>query len=1008
MNNSAKILTNNTMLMSMHFYLFRRFKYVFILSLTLIFSSILVAQSTVTGKVTDNAGKPLAGVSVVVKESSSGTSTDIGGAYSITVPKGKAVLVFSYVGYPIQEVEVGTKTVMDISLVPTAGQLNEVVVVGYGTQKRREISSAVATVNAEQFNKGNISDVSQLLQGKVAGLSISKPGGNPNGSFTIRLRGLSTLGANTSPLIVVDGQIGADINTVDPNDIQSFDVLKDAASGAIYGTRASSGVIIITTKRGGRTPVVTYNGTVTMEQPVEFTPHMNAGEYVKAGGKDLGASTDWNDEITRTAYSQVHNLSLSGGGGTGTSYNASLNYRDVEGVAITSGFNQLNAHFGLIQKALKDKLTFTLDGSATRRASTFGWDRAFQYATIFNPTAPIHTDDPVGPGGLNLTGSGYVEQNFVEYANPLAVLKQNTNEGTLKRMNINASGSYEIVRGLKFLLRYAQESISNYKTAYLPKTSFDSRILFVTGFRNGSGISRNGLAQQQDDESHTQLFESILSYDTKVFKDLNLSAVGGYSYQDFLYNGMVVQAGDFLSDVNSDNIFNAGDLKNGKADVRSYKNGSRLVAFFGRLNLNYKDFAFLSASLRREGSTQFGENYKWGNFPAVSGALDVGKLINIPKVNSLKVRASYGITGALPPSSYLSQFLYGPTGRSFLYNGTYIPAYEPTQNSNPDLKWEKKAEFDIGLDFAAFSNRLTGSIDFYTRNTSDLLFNATVPVPPYPTDKRWMNIGTLKNTGVEVLLAYDVLKNRNFTWNTSVNFSTFDAKLTSLNEDLAGTVIGASNLGSPGQEQTQITRAVEGESIGIIWGPIYRGINERGHFLFDDGNGKTDTIGGYKTQIGNGLPDFELGWTNTFRYKNFDLNFFLRGAFGHDLVNTYRAFFENSTPTNISSYNVVTTKFFDKNLTSQPTFSSLYVESASFVKLDNATLGYNFNFKNDGMVKALRLFLNGQNLFVITDYTGVDPEVRYSYGNNILAPGVDARDTWVRTVSVTFGANLKF
>ena len=992
----------------MHNYLFRRFKYVCILTLTLVFSNTLFAQISVQGKVSDNNGNALSGVSVLVKGTSNGTSSDVNGTFSISVPNSKSILVFSYVGYPIQEIEVVNKTTLNVALSPTAGQLDEVVVVGYGTQKRKEVTSAVATVNAAQFNKGNISDVSQLLQGKVAGLSISRPGGNPNGGFTLRLRGLSTLGANSSPLVVVDGQVGADINTVDPNDIQSFDVLKDAASGAIYGTRASSGVIIITTKRGGRTPVVSYNGSVTAEKPVEFTPHMSAAEYKAAGGKDLGASTDWNDAITRTAISHIHNLSFSGGTGSGTSYIASVNYRNAQGVAITTGFNQVNAHFGVTQKALKDKLTFTLDAGITRRESTFGWDRAFQYATIFNPTAPLHTTDSAGPGGLNLTGSGYVESNFVEYANPLAVLEQNSNKGTLKRNNINGSATYEIIRGLKFLIRYAQENISNYRSAYLPKTSFDSRILFVTGFRNGSGFSRNGLAQQQDDEAHMQLYENTLSYDKKIFGNLSLNALAGYSYQDFLNNGVVVQAGDFLSDVNSDNIFNAGDFKNGKGEVSSYKNGSRLVAFFGRLNFNYNDLAFLSATLRREGSTQFGINNKWGNFPAVSAGLDIGRLVEIPKINSLKIRGSYGVTGALPPSSYLSQFLYGPTGRSFLYNGVYIPAYEPSQNSNPDLKWEKKAEFDIGLDFAAFSNRLTGTIDYYNRKTSDLLFNATVPVPPYPTDKRWMNIGTLKNTGVEILIGYDVIKNRAFNWNTSVNFSTFSIKLASLNKDLAGNVIGASNLGSPGQEQTAITRAVEGEKIGIIWGAVYRGINERGHFLFDDGNGKTDTIGGYKTVIGNGLPKFELGWTNTFRYKNFDFNFFLRGSFGHDIVNTYRAFFENSTATNIASYNVVTTKFFDKNLKSQPTFSSLYVEKGDFVKLDNATLGYDFQFKGDGLIKGLRAFVNGQNLFIITDYTGVDPEVRYSYGGNILAPGVDARDTWVRTRSFTFGVNLKF
>lgn len=586
----------------------------------------------------------------------------------------------------------------------------------------------------------------------------------------------------------------------------------------------------------------------------------------------------------------------------------------------------------------------------------------------------------------------------MEYANPLAVLEQNTNNGTLKRMNINGTASYEIIRGLKFLVRYAQENSSNYRGAYLPKTSFDTRLL-----AGGSGFTKNGLAQQQDDEYYSRLYENTLSYDKKVFGNLNLAAIAGYSYQSFSNNGLYVRAGDFLSDVNAENIFNAGDIKNGKAVISSYKTGSRLIAFFGRLNLNYNDLAFLSASLRREGSTTFGENNKWGMFPAVSTGLDISKLTEIPHVNSLKLRASYGITGALPQGPYFSQILYVPTGVSFLYNGVYIPSYRPGQNANADLKWERKAEFDMGLDFTLLNNRLTGSFDYYNRKTSDLLFYALVPVPPNPTDRTWQNIGTLENKGVELALGYDVFKNKTFNWNTSVNFSTFNVKLTELNAP-----VPASNLGSPGQEQTVITRAVEGEKIGIIWGPVYMGLDAGGKFQFSDSSGKAVSSDAYKTKIGNGLPKFELGWTNTFRYKNFDFNFFLRGSFGHDIVNTYRAFFENSTPSNIASYNVVTTKYFDPALTSQPTFSSLFVERASFVKLDNATLGYDFNFKSDGPIKGLRAFINGQNLFVITDYTGIDPEVRYSYGGNILAPGVDARDTWVRTRSFTIGANLKF
>jgi TonB-dependent starch-binding outer membrane protein SusC len=982
----------------MNNFLLSRLRFGLLLFGVLLMSHTVLAQKTVRGTVKDNLDIPLPGVSVTLKGTTNGTTTNAEGIFTLSVPESGAVLVFTYVGITPREIAVGDQSVMNVTLELNVGKLNEVVVVGYGTQRRKEVTSAVATVNSEQFNKGNISNVAQLLQGKVAGLSIARPGGNPNTGFTIRLRGLSTLGANTSPLIVIDGQVGADINTVDPNDIASMDVLKDAASAAIYGTRGSSGVIIITTKRGGKTPSMNYSGSVTAEVPSKFIPHMSAAEFKAAGGNDLGAETDWNKEITRTAKSHVHNLSLSGGSG-GTSYIASFNFRNVEGIAIKTGFTQLNGHFGLTQKALKDKLTLTIDGTVTRRTSQFGFDRAFQYATIFNPTAPLHTDDP----GLNLTGSGYVEQNFVEYANPLAVLEQNTNEGVNKRMNINLSGAYELIRGLKIGVRYAYQQASDFRWAYLPKTSFDTRL--ITG---GSGFTRKGWAQKQDDEGFTQLYENTVSYDRTIFNELNLSAVAGYSYQDFRFNGLTIRAGDFLTDATAENINTAGDIKNGRADISSYKNASKLVAFFGRINLNYHDWAFLSASLRREGSTQFGENNKWGMFPAVSVGADLGRVVDMPSFNSLKLRASYGVTGALPPQSYLSFLLYSSTGRSFFYNGTYIPSYEPTQNRNPDLKWERKAELDIGLDFAAFSNRLTGSIDYYNRETSDLVFNATVRIPPNQATTTWMNIGTLKNTGFEMLLGYDIFRGRDFTWNTSANFSTYKIKLTKLNRELAGNVVGASNLGSPGQEGTQITRAEEGKEIGIIWGPVFMGVDDDGNYLFADSTGKPVSTPAFQRQIGNGLPKFELGWTNTFTYKNFDLNFFLRGSFGHDLVNTYRAFWENASPTVVASYNVVKTKYFNPELTSGQTFSNLFVERASFIKLDNATLGYNFSFKNSGTIKGLRAYINAQNLFVITDYTGVDPEVRYSYGGNILAPGVDARDTYVLTRSFTLGVNVRF
>ncbi len=656
----------------------------------LLLSGYVHAQTTIAGVVSDDKGLPIKGVTVLVKGTKTGTSTADNGSFSISASS-KDVLVFSAVGYPNQEVKVGNQTSVSISLVAVAGKLDEVVVVGYGTQKKREISSAVTSVKAEQFNKGNVSDVSQLLQGKVSGLSVSRPGGDPNSGFAIRLRGLSTLGANASPLVVVDGQVGIDINTVDPSDIQSIDVLKDAASGAIYGTRASAGVIIITTKRGTRSgnPQVAYNGLVSSEKAVKFTDHFGAKDYVAAGGFDYGSATDWNKEITRTAVSQTQNLSLSGGN-NGTSYTASVNYRNNPGVAIKTGFDQLNGHFGLTQKALKDKMVFTIDASNTKRNSQFGWSDAFKYATIYNPTAPVHTTDRT----IDQVGSGYFDPaGFVDYNNPVALLEQNTNERVTKRNTLNTSATYEIIRGLKFSARYAQENSSYYNWVYLPKTSN-----YVRSFLGASGSARNGYGWKRVDEATNQLFEGTLGYNTKV-KGLEIAAIAGYTYQDFLNNGYAIQAGNFLTDAVSEDFSASQDFKDGKSFASSYKNGSKLIAFFGRLNLNYNDLAFLSASLRREGATQFGANNKWGMFPAISGGIDVNKLfIKSSLINNLKVRASYGVTGALPPGPYLSQFLWGPSN-TFFYNGNYVNSYAPTQNQNADLKWEKKAEFDAGLDF---------------------------------------------------------------------------------------------------------------------------------------------------------------------------------------------------------------------------------------------------------------------------------------------------------------------
>ncbi|MBC7829482.1 MAG: SusC/RagA family TonB-linked outer membrane protein [Chitinophagaceae bacterium] len=959
-----------------------------------------VQQHEIKGFVRAPNGHALEGVTVALQNTAIQTATNSNGEFNISVPEQKGVLVFSYVGYITRAMPFSEGAAMSVVLQENIRDLSEVVVVGYGTKTRREVTSAITRVNADQFNKGNISNVAQLLQGKVAGLSVSRPGGDPNAEFTLRLRGLSTLGANAQPLVVIDNQIGADLNTVDPNDIKSIDVLKDGSAAAIYGTRGSAGVIIITTKSGiSGTPVIAYNTSGTMEAAGRFTSHMNADEYRKLKlGNDYGASTDWNKEITRKSFSHVHNLSLSGGA-KGTSYNASINYRNNEGVAINTGNQQLNGRLSLIQKALKDKLVFNINLNTTRRKSQFGNSAAFKWATIYNPTAPVYSNDP----RYDITGGGFFENpGILDYFNPVAALLQIANSGETKRLNLTGSAEYEIIPGLKLLVRYAQQTSSFNGNSYSPRTAL-----------SGGGFQKHGLANKRDDESFNQLYENTLTFHKK-FSKLDVDALTGYSYQDFLNQGFQVGAGDFLTDASAENINSALDFRNGLATTSSYKNASRLIGFFGRLNFNYNNLAFLQASLRREGSSMLGENNQWGYFPSVSAGLDISQLTQIPFINNLKVRASFGITGALPPSPYLSlERLTNQGGSYYAGNGVYLQTYATFVNPNPNLKWERKEEIDLGLDFTFLDSRLSGSFDYYSRRTKDLIFNLTVPSPPNLNPTTWQNIGEIENNGIELSLSYDIVRQKALVWTSSLNYATYNITLAKLDESLKDSYVGASSLGSPGFSGLQVTRAVPGERIGILWGIRYLGLKSDSTYLFDDGTGKpTDFSKAKEMVLGNGLPDFEFGWSNTIRYKNFDLNLFFRGSVGHQLINTYRAFYE--TP-KLTGYNPVNTKYFDPALKDGKKFSSLEVEKASFVKLDNATIGYNFPVSTvaGGAFKSIRVYFTGQNLFTITNYTGVDPEVRYTDVNdngsiNLLAPGVDRRETWVYTRAFTLGLNLVF
>ncbi len=674
------------------------------------------AQQTVTGKVTEaGSGESLPGVNILIKGTTSGAVTDLDGNFTLSASE-TDVLVISSVGYVAQEIAVGSRTVINVSLAEDIQSLDEIVVTGYGTQEKKEISSSIASVKAEDFNTGMVNDPSQLIQGKVAGLNITKPGGDPNDSYTIRLRGVTTFGANQEPLVVVDGIVGASLDQVDPNDIASIDVLKDGSAAAIYGTRGSSGVIIVTTKTGTEGSFsVDYNSSVSFDQIDRTMDFMTAAEYRGlSGAVDLGSTTDWLDEVTRTGTSQIHNLSVSGGSAT-TSYRASVNFRDVQGIELNTGFQRINGRLNLSQKALNDKATFTLNLAHTNKEAEFGpgTKDVFRYAVLSNPTLPVLFD---GTAGLTDIG-GYAERDIFDYWNPVSIAEQALDDGT----DISTVGQLrfeydfnDLIPGLRGTIAYSQQYENELRGEYYPST---------LKFNNGS--ANNGNALRGSVQKTNQLFETILNWDGSTGKT-DIAVLAGYSYQDFLEEGHGLAGGQFLTDEFTYNNMSASqDFANGLGIVGSYRETHKLIAFFGRVNLNIDNTFFLSASVRQEGSSRFGDNDKWGTFPAASAAVNITNLTNLGPVEDLKFRASYGRTGAIPGDSYISLQRFGPTG-NFFFNGNYVPSFGPVSNANPDLAWETKDEIDFGLDFSLFEGRVNGTMDYYIRSITDMILPVNV------------------------------------------------------------------------------------------------------------------------------------------------------------------------------------------------------------------------------------------------------------------------------------------
>ncbi|MCF8379306.1 MAG: SusC/RagA family TonB-linked outer membrane protein [Bacteroidales bacterium] len=947
---------------------------------------------TISGIVTDaNSGDPLPGAAILIKGTQNGTISSLDGSFSIIAPV-NSILVCSFIGYEPFEKLIDSSGSLDIKLQESAQDMAEVVVIGYGSSLKKEVTGSISSVKQEDFNKGSYSDAMGLIQGRVAGLTITKSGGaDPMAGYNIILRGTNTLTSGQGPLIVIDGVAGADIKNVNFQDVVSVDVLKDGSAAAIYGTRGTNGVIIITTSRAkaGKS-TVEFSSQLSTQAAPRGVDNLSADEFREAintyapskAGSIYGASTNWFEEITRKLpLSQRYNLSMKGG----TDVFSHRTVVDIEknlGLLKDNESNRYLFRTNIRQKALNDRLTLDYNMiMGLRKYKPANYDLFYQ-AFIQNPTQPVYDQ-------TNTEFGGYSSLPGIEYYNPVAMLNERDRNGQTSDISQNGRATLKIVEGLSFdnFVSYERSSweSNSYRTKYYP-----------------SRIGTGGEAEISNGISTNLQFESTLNY-SETFGEHKVQAVGGYSFLESNYNDSYLINSGFDTDIYGVNNIGAGSaLIGGTAEMGSYKESSRLIAFFGRVMYNYSNKYLASASFRREGSSRFGENNKWGSFPAISLGWRINNedfMETVSWIDDLKLRIGYGVTGNQDFSNYKSLIQMGRAGK-FFYNGNWINSYQPVSNPNPDLRWEKKKEVNAGLDFAILKNKITGSLDYYYRTSLDLLYTYDVAVPPYLYKELFTNVGTIRNQGVELSLAWDPVERIDFKWNTIFTFSRNSNKLVKFsNEEFTNTYIDIGWIGGAIPLNSQ--RITEGESLGTFFGPTWLGLDENGYDTFENAN----PIGKVNPEdwaaMGNAYPLFTMGWGNNFSYKKFNLNVNLRSNIGGKVLNFYRLYYENWQ--NIGTRNIVKTQLETPEFIGNAIYSSKYVEDATFLKLDNISLSYDAEVENK-YISVMRFSLTAQDVFCLTKYKGLDPEVNLGG----LTPGIEHLSYYPRTTSLTLGLNVIF
>lgn len=966
-----------------------------LLLLALYFTLPVFSQNRIiTGKVIDaKDSKALEGVSVLVKDAKTGTQTKADGSFNIPVPNNAKRLVFLLVGYETQDVSLGTSQTLAISMVQTEKAIEDVVVIGYGVARKTDVTSAITSMKEKDFNKGAIVSPMSLIQGKVPGLVIvNNNGTDPNGQASMQLRGISTLKGSTSPFVVIDGIPGGNLNNLSPEDVESIDVLRDGSAAAIYGTRGSNGVIIVTTKRAkGGIASLNYDGYIYTDIAKGFPKILSADQYRSYADvyrrtnptfvlNDGGARTDWFKVLTKNPVSQVHNFSISSGTDK-SSIRAAVSIRDLDGLAISTWRKIVNTRLSFTQKALDNKLS--IQGNfATSFLNYRSTDNTiFGDAMDRNPTFPVYTE----------YGS-YFEDPLDSKGNPYARRMQTEDGERIKHINGSIKATLDLAPGLKtsgFFGFQRRDVISYY---YQSRDAFLSRI-------NG----QNGNANRSTTFSYDRTFEYTLDY-AKRFNKHSITALAGYSYQDFMSENFNASNRNFLTDAFSYNNLGAGQAfaaGTAGAGLGSGKSSSILIAFFGRAIYNYNEKYLLTASLRKEGSSKFGKNHKWGLFPSVSLGWRISKESFMPKdglFENLKLRIGYGVTGNQEGIDAYGSLATLGTGASFLWDNAFVPTYGASRNPNPDLRWEKKTEYNLGIDFAFKGNRVSGSIDLYSRKTSDLLVDATAPVPSLIHQTILVNLGKMRNTGVELALNIKLAENQKLSWTNSLTFSYNNNLLQSLSYG-ATTSAPVDHYSLPQNMGSAFRREV-GQPIGNFYGRVFKEFdvqNNKWVFYTNAEDPSLDAQG--KKIIGNGMPKIFAGMSNNLSYGRFDMTVFLRGTFMYDLLNIMDLVY-----TNRARYS---NNFLQKGLDipiSSYAYSNYFIERGDFVKLDNLTLGYTFNTARIKYLKKARVYMSGQNLITFTKYSGRDPDIQI----NGLEPGLEMMNFYPRATTLTFGVSLGF